>query len=204
MNQRIRELLAKITALEDELQAALHVQENSYLYRLEGTRVRFENAVDMAHRRLKMGLLRWFRESRPQSVLSAPFIYSMIVPLVLLDLSLSIYQTLCFPLYNIPKVSRSNYVVIDRHRLSYLNIIEKINCVYCGYANGLIAYAREITARTEQYWCPIKHARRVVDSHRSYAEFLDFGDSQEYAARLEALRQSVSNENIPQKSEPPD
>ena len=126
----------------------------------------------------------------------------MILPLGFLDLSLFIYQLVCFPLYRVPKVPRSSFIVIDRHHLMYLNVIEKFNCVYCGYANGLIAYAREVVARTEQYWCPIKHARRVVDSHRRYAEFLDFGDSQEYAARLEALRQSISKENIPQKSEP--
>lgn len=202
MNQRIREILAKISALEDELQAALHVQETKYLYRLEGTRVRFEKAVDAAHRRLKMGLLRWLRESRPQNVLSAPFIYAMIVPLGFLDLCLTGYQVICFPLYRIPKVARSNYIVIDRHHLSYLNIIEKVNCIYCGYANGLIAYAREITARTEQYWCPIKHARRGLDPHRRYVDFLDFGDSQDYPTKLEALRQSLTTEHIAEKNEP--
>ena len=28
---------------------------------------------------------------------------------------------------------------------------KKLNCVYCGYANGVIGHAREIAARTEQY-----------------------------------------------------
>ena len=194
MNQRIRELLAKISILEDELQAALHTQEDKCIYTLEGKRVKFEQAVVTAQRRLKIGLLRWFKESRPQNVLSAPVIYSMIVPLGILDLFLVLYQMLCFPLYRIPKVRRSDFIVIDRHHLSYLNIIEKINCVYCGYANGLIAYAREITARTEQYWCPIKHARRVLDSHRRYAQFMDYGDSENYPIKLEKMRESLARE----------
>jgi hypothetical protein len=59
-------------------------------------------------------------------------------------------------------------VVIDRHRLGYLNPVQKLNCVFCGYGNGVIAYAREITARTEQYWCPIKHALKVKGSHDRY------------------------------------
>lgn len=49
--------------------------------------------------------------------------------------------------------------------LSYLNAIEKLNCVYCGYGNGVIAYGREIIARTEQFWCPIKHASKAAGEH---------------------------------------
>ena len=59
------------------------------------------------------------------------------------------------------QVKRSEYVIIDRNHLSYLNLIEAFNCVYCGYANGVIAYVREIASRTEQHWCPIKHALRI-------------------------------------------
>jgi len=80
---------------------------------------------------------------------------------------------------------------LDRHRLSHLNSIEKLNCVYCGYVNGLIAYAREIVARTEQYWCPIKHARKILDPHRRYARFADFGDSDELARHAERMRSAL-------------
>jgi hypothetical protein len=93
-------------------------------------------------------------------VLTAPVIYAVIVPLVLLDLFVTIYQRVCFPVYGIPKVNRGDYLIFDRHHLAYLNALEKLNCAYCSYANGLIAYVREIAGRTEQYWCPIKHARR--------------------------------------------
>ena len=194
MSDRIRELLAEITRLEDELETALHEQEVRVTFRIEGARVRFEEEVRRAHRRLKVGLFKWLLESNLRNMLSAPFIYSMIVPLALLDLWLFVYQSVSFPLYRMPKVRRETYVSIDRHQLSYLNTIEKLNCAYCGYANGVIAYAREIAARTEQYWCPIKHARRVRGTHRRYADFLSFGDADDYPARLEAYRESLRNE----------
>ncbi|MFT4580172.1 MAG: hypothetical protein ACI9UO_003027 [Nitrospinales bacterium] len=82
-----------------------------------------------------------------------------------LDLVMSIYQRICFPVYGIPKVRRGDYIVIDRQYLSYLNITEQLNCIYCGYFNGVMGYTREIAGQTEQYWCPIKHARKIKALH---------------------------------------
>jgi hypothetical protein len=143
------------------------------------------------HRELKAQLSRYILGARPLFILAAPLIYSLIIPFVLLDLFISVYQFVCFPLYGIPTVRRSDYLVIDRIHLSYLNVIEKLNCAYCAYANGLIAYAREITSLTEQYWCPIKHARRVIAAHERYRNFVDYGDAESYRAELEVLRLQV-------------
>lgn len=195
MNERIRELLAEITRLEDELESVLAEQQSQVLFRLEGTRVRFEDRIRQAHRKLKIGIVPWFLESSAASIVSAPFIYSLVIPFVLLDLWLWMYQIVCFPLYGLAKVRRDRYIVIDRHHLGFLNSIEKLNCAYCGYANGLIAYAREIASRTEQYWCPIKHARRVSSTHRRYAKFVEFGDSDDYQKRLQAYRRSLIDES---------
>ncbi len=73
-------------------------------------------------------------------------------------------------------------------QLEYLNFIEKFHCTDCAYASGLIACTHEIVARTEQFFCPIKHARRILGTHSRYARFLDYGDAADYAARLEAFR----------------
>jgi hypothetical protein len=105
----------------------------------------------------------------------------------------SIYHAVCFPVYRIPKVRRSDYIVIDRHALPYLNLIEKLNCVYCGYFNGLIAYVQEIAARTEQYWCPIKHARKVAALHSRYQHFLEYGDAQAYRDSIEKIRRDFAD-----------
>jgi len=194
MNERIRNLVRKITTLEDELREVLQEQESQLLYQLKGTKITFEKRIRELHRRLKMGLWTWFRGSRPQNVLSAPIIYSMIMPFVLLDLWLSLYHAICFPLYGIPKVKRSAYITTDRRHLAYLNVFEKLNCVYCGYAGGLLAYAREITSRTEQYWCPIKHARKLLGAHPRCERFADFGDSRDFHQRLEQFRSALGDE----------
>lgn len=195
MTDRIRELLQQISALESELKDALHEREHHVLFQIRGKRIQFERGVREAHRRLKTGLLRWLLDSRPQSLLSAPFIYGMALPLVLFDLSISLYQAVCFPLYGIPRVRRGGYFVFDRAQLGYLNLIEKVNCAYCSYGNGLLAYATEITAWTEQYWCPIKHARRVLGAHDRYPDFFEFGDPESFRQGLERLRAQYAEDD---------
>jgi hypothetical protein len=194
VNEKIRTLLDQIHQLEDELREALQEQEDRALYHIRDKRIEFEKTVREAHQKLKKGLIRWFRESQPLNILSAPFIYGMIVPLVIYDISLTVYQHICFRLYRIPRVRRSDYIIIDRHHLAYLNSIEKINCAYCGYGNGLIAYAREITARTEQYWCPIKHARKVLDAHARYPYFLSYGDATDLQKKIDQYREQLRKE----------
>ena len=188
MNDRIRRLLAQLAAAEDELNAALHEQESSLTFRITGKRIEFEHSIRQAHLKVKTGFFRWLVADRPQNLITGPIIYSMIVPLAILDLSVSLYQATCFPIYRVAKVRRADYIVFDRQHLEYLNFIEKFHCTYCAYASGLIAYVGEIVGRTEEYFCPIKHARKVVRSHARYARFLAYGEAAEYEARLEEFR----------------
>lgn len=188
MNPQIAELVVKIKALEDDLEAELARQRESFAFHIENKRVVFEEEIARRHRQMKVRVLRYLAEARPLSMITAPVIYAVIVPLVLLDVFLSIYQAICFPAYGIKKVHRADYFAFDRASLQYLNAIEKLNCAYCSYANGLIAYAREIAARTEQYWCPIKHSRRVLGAHSRYRDFTDFGDAAAFRKESDALR----------------
>lgn len=194
MNERIGNLLRQMNALEDELRTALHEQESRVFFQIHGKRIEFENSVRNAHRRMRTNLLRWFATSRQQNLLSAPFIYSMIVPFVILDAFVTVYQAMCFPLYRIRKVARTDYIIFDRQHLEYLNVMERFNCTYCAYANGLVGYVREIAARTEQYWCPIKHARKMLGMHSRYAQFLDYGEAENYQEGLENLRSALARE----------
>lgn len=177
-----------MAALEDDLREALHEQEASMLFEIRGKRVEFEHSIKQAHCRLKTGFFRWLVANRPQNLITGPVIYGMIIPLLMLDLFVTVYQALCFPIYRIAKVRRDHYIVLDRQHLEYLNFIEKFHCTYCGYASGLVAYVYEIVARTEQYFCPIKHARRILGTHSRYPRFLDYGEAVDYEARLEAFR----------------
>ena len=197
MNERIRGLLDQIGVLEDELRTALHEQESRIFFQIKGKRVEFERTVRDTHLRLKRGILRWIVTDRPQNFLTGPLIYAMIVPMAVLDLFVSVYQALCFPVYGIRRVRRGDYIVIDRQQLGYLNWFEKFHCTYCAYANGLIAYAYEITARTEQYFCPIKHARKILGTHAQYAGFLEYGDAEDYHRRLERFRTALGDTKAP-------
>lgn len=185
MNVAIEELMQKIRTLEDELEVQVALGRAELHVRLEDGKVAFEQAVLERHRAMKTHLLRYVAGARPLIVLTAPVIYALIVPLALLDLFITAYQSMCFPVYGIDKVRRRDYLIFDRRYLAYLNLIEKINCAYCSYANGLIGYVREIAARTEQYWCPIKHARKLVAAHPHYAQFAEFGDPQGYRKELD-------------------
>jgi hypothetical protein len=195
MNPHIAVLTERIRALESELEAELAKHRAELRVGLEHGRAVFEEELLRRHRELRVRLSAYLLQARPLVILTAPAIYSLVVPLALLDLFVTVYQAICFPAYGIPKVRRRDYLVFDRHHLAYLNAIEKLNCAYCSYANGLIAYAREIAARTEQHWCPIKHARRVIGTHARYALFDDYGDAEGYQKRLAELRAALAKEN---------
>jgi hypothetical protein len=192
MASRIDSLFAHIAELEREVERELNQARERWHYRIVAGRIRFERDARLAHARLKQSIPRFIRESSPLNLLTAPVIYSMVVPIALLDVWLTIYQCVCFPIYGIVRVRRSTYIVIDRHHLAYLNAIEKLNCVYCGYANGVFAYVREIAGQTEQYWCPIRHATRVRAPHRHYREFVEYGDAAGYQKQLPLLRDELT------------
>jgi hypothetical protein len=154
-------------------------------------RTRRDAATRAEQRAWRAGLLRYVAEGELATLLAAPLIYSLFVPFVLLDFWVSLYQAVCFRVWGLRRVRRRDFFAIDRHRLAYLNAIEKVNCMYCSYATGLIAYVREIGARTEQYWCPIRHARRVRGAHERHGHFVPYGDARGYRARSAALRAAI-------------
>ncbi len=194
MSTVIDELTKKIAELQAEVDAEIARRNAALRVGLEQGRIVFEEELLRRHRELKTALSKYLLNANPLAVITAPFIYAVIVPLLLLDLFVSVYQAVCFPAYGISKVKRADYFIFDRGHLAYLNAIEKLNCAYCSYANCLIAYVREIAARTEQYWCPIKHARRVIGSHPRYAMFDDYGDAEGYQKRASELRALLARE----------
>jgi hypothetical protein len=189
MNKNADELLARIRVLQDELEEEYRKAREDWVHKREELADEFLRQ----QRRYKTGLFRFLLRSRLLVMLSAPVIYAGWIPFLLLDLFVTIYQGVCFPIYRIPKVRRSDYLIFDREDLPYLNMIEKFNCFYCSYGNGVAAYTREVAARTEQYWCPIKHARRVRSAHERYPLFFDFGDAEAYRQGLKCLRKQYDD-----------
>ncbi|HUJ89332.1 MAG TPA: hypothetical protein VLX12_03990 [Syntrophorhabdales bacterium] len=200
MAHRIDELIEKIKELEEEIEVEFQKKREDIHFIVEKKRIRFSEELAREQRILKIGLFRYIVGARPLIILTAPLIYSGFVPFLLLDLFLFLYQAICFPVYGIPKVKRSDYLIFDRTDLPYLNIIEQFNCFYCSYANGLASYFREIAARTEQYWCPVKHARRILAAHDRYPRFFEYGDAESYRKGLERLRKEFEKERIKQET----
>lgn len=197
MTQRMKDLADQIVGLQSELDREIERRRKALGLELSHRIGEFEMGVASEHRRLRLGLGAFFGRTSPAVILTAPVIYSLIIPLALADAWVSAYQAICFRAYGIPRVNRRDYIAFDRDRLAYLNLIERLNCAFCGYANGLVAYVREVTSRTEQYWCPIKHAVKISDPHRRYYEFLEYGDAEGYRARLDEFRARLRAEPAP-------
>ncbi|MBU2993585.1 hypothetical protein Q4555_12900 [Octadecabacter sp. 1_MG-2023] len=191
MTDRIAQLRDQLRHAQEELEAELERSRTSLGYTLHKRRVVFEASVKKQHAALKQRLAPYLAEARPMVVLTAPIIYSMIIPFVILDIFLSIYQAICFPVYRIEKARRRDFITFDRKHLSYLNGLEKFNCIYCSYGNGLLAYASEIAGKTEKHWCPIKHAKRMAATHAHYPEFLEYGDAEGYQQTKQELHTST-------------
>jgi len=196
MTPRIDELIVKIKELEEEMEIEFQRKREDLLTSIDRKRFRLSEEVALQQRRFKQGVVHFLIEARLLNILTAPLIYSGFLVFVLLDLLIFVYQGICFPVYGIPKAKRSDYLVFDRVDLPYLNAIEKFNCFYCSYANGLAAYFREVAARTEQYWCPIKHARRIMAAHDRYPRFFEYGDGESYRKGLERLRKEYEKQGI--------
>ncbi len=186
---RLHTLQAEV---EEEIDRLLNEKRKLFKYTLEQGRVRFEQGVKRLQLQHRTGVWTYLRHARIRHVLTTPIIYSLFVLFVALDIAVTLYQHICFCIYKIPRIKRADYFIIDRQHLAYLNFIEKIHCTYCGYVNGLIEYLREISARTEKYWCPIKHAQRTPDPHYLTERFVDYGDAGAYKKQLEALRKEWS------------
>jgi hypothetical protein len=193
MNPKITELVERIRQIEHEIELEAKRRRTELQADFDERRVQFEREIIEQQRRFKTGLIHYIATSNWLTILTAPVVYAVLLPMLMLDIFVTLYQWICFPIYGMARVKRSEYFVYDRAHLAYLNLIEKINCAYCSYGNGVVAYAREVVGKTEQYWCPIKHARKTLQAHPYYAGFVDFGDAQGYKKELENLRKQLQN-----------
>ena len=136
-----------------------------------------------------------YPERELSSILSIPFIWGMFIFFIVFDIALEIYHQISFRIFQLPRVDRRKYIKIDRHKLNYLSFPDKMRCVYCGYANGVLAYAVKITGDTEEYWCAIQH-----ESDDSFIEpphqkdFVEFGDETEFVNRFQNDKESLTTD----------
>lgn len=181
MNSQINELFDAIRVLEDKLKKELEIEEEKLSLNIQNVQKEFKETL--VHYLWRTPILHY---------LSAPIIYAGIIPAFVLEFFLFFFQSINFRIYKIAMVERKDYFVFDRANLEFLNIIEKVNCFYCSYFSGLLAYAMEIVGRTEQFWCPIRHERKLRSHHAHYSKFVAYGDGKRYRDDLKKLREDLA------------
>ena len=194
MNDKIKEIIEEIEAMKIKLGEEIAQQEKDISYEIQNGYVRFEKKVFNRQKENMKNLLAWFRDIPLLHLLASPLVYAMIIPAILFDIILFVYQQVIFRIFKFKFIKRSDYILFDRQYLGYLNSIEKLNCLYCSYFNGLMQYAAAIAGRTELYFCPIKHAKKVAYQHDYYDAFFSYGDEDKYQEKLEALRKKSQKE----------
>jgi len=189
MSEKANAILGKMKSLEKELIKEVQSQQHDFIDKVNQRRKRAKQE--------DQGQLQQFsdylKNASIKNIISAPFIWAVFIPVLILDLVVSLYQAICFPIYGIPQVKHSDYIVFDRQFLPYLNFMEKINCGYCSYFNGAVAYIQEVAARTEQYWCPIKYGRRISTLHSRYQHFIDYDDATAFRQHKEFVRRNFKD-----------
>lgn len=193
MPTKLESILDKMQLLEQELVEELQKQQEEFAYIIQKRHIHFDKNSILRQKEQAKQLACYLRDTPLKHALCASFIWLCIFPVLLLDLTASLYHLICFPVYGIPKVKRQDYIVFDMQYLHYLNFFEKINCGYCSYVNGLIGYLQEIAARTEQFWCPIKHAKRIKNLHSRYYKFVSYGDAKQFRSQVENIRRDFKD-----------
>jgi len=191
MNDRIREMIDEIETMKKRLGEEIDREEAHVAFEVKNGSVRFDKEMMARQKKNMMHLWAWFREIPFIQLLSAPIVYMMVLPAILLDIMLFIYTNVVSRVFKIKFRKRSDYIVFDRQYLGYLNVVEKFNCLYCAYFNGLMQYASAVAGRTELYFCPLKHAKKIAHAHEFYSRFLPYGDGDEYQKKLKELRKEV-------------
>lgn len=189
MQETLKELIQKMEKIQEEMRAKYDEMAKKYGYEFEKKKIKFSQKFRIENKKEKISAWKYVASKNFRFLISMPFIYGMIIPAIILDICITIYQQTAFRLYRIPLVKRNDYIIFERKYLDYLNWIEKINCLYCSYVNGLFAYSVEIAARTERFWCPIKAASKPRFTHSWYKEFADYGNAAEWKEK------SSSHEN---------
>ena len=176
MKNKIYKLLQEIKNKKIQIWKEYDKLKNKYWFKIDWKKIIWNKLTKKQLKKSKKSILDTLFSAQIRELLSIPFIWIMIIPAIILDIFIFIYQNTAIRLYKIPFTKRSNYIIFDRKQLAYLNIIQKINCIYCSYFNWLMQYAVEVAWKTERYWCPIKNARKKYWEHEWEKYFAEYWD----------------------------
>ena len=106
MNDRLQELLNKIKQLETELLEEIQKKEKEYFYEIRDKKIHFKKEIKKKNKLLVKKIRRYLGDAPLMNIITAPVIWSCLLPALFLDLVVSLYQMICFPVYSIPKVKQ--------------------------------------------------------------------------------------------------
>ena len=193
MKSRINNILEEIENKRDELKLEYIKLMDKYGFKFKRWKIVFNKDIVKKNKKLKKSIFKTIFFAKMRELISIPFIYWFYIPVLILDIGLFFYQQIVFRLYRIPLVKRSDYIIYDRWILDYLNLIQKVNCIYCSYVNWVFSYAVEIWWRTEKYWCPIKHAKKSKWWHSWQQEFADYWDVEWFKESFFNIEQKIES-----------
>jgi hypothetical protein len=98
----LQDLTRRAREIEAEFETELARRRELLGGRLVRGRMMFETEVLARHRAARENLLEYTRAIPLRHMATAPMIYSLILPLALVDLWITLYQWSCFPAYRIP------------------------------------------------------------------------------------------------------
>lgn len=104
MKSRINELVANFEQKRQEFLRDLYAEydrlKEKYDFETLGKKIQFGLKTKELNRRYKTPVfLNFFSYQVLKEILSAPFIYMMIIPSLILDVFLTVYMHICFRLY---------------------------------------------------------------------------------------------------------
>jgi hypothetical protein len=106
MSEKIDALLERMRGLEKEIVRELQRKEMEFFYEVRLGKVRFTQEARARHKQMVKRFTTYIRDSRAMIVFTSPVIWACLVPILILDLTMKLYQAICFPIYGIPKVKR--------------------------------------------------------------------------------------------------
>lgn len=189
INDILNDIKSKKESIKKDYEKLFENFKEKYWFNIIWNKIIWPKEKIKELKKYKKSILDSIFSARVREILSIPFIYVMIIPAIFLDLLLFIYQNTALRLYKIPLVKRRDYIVFDRQRLPYLNLIQKIDCMYCSYFNWVMQFAVEVAWRTEKYWCPIKHAKRKYGEHNWEIYFAPYGDVENFKQTFHSLQE---------------
>jgi len=99
-----KNLVEEIKKLEKQLIVEIQKKEEEFFYKLKGRKVFFQEETRKVHKTLVKKVRRYLRDARILNILSAPFIWACLFPALFMDLFVSIFHSICFRMYGIPRV----------------------------------------------------------------------------------------------------